>query len=281
MNQQAGDNEDDTVRKLNEAIPNLFRPAGTCEADCRPKTRLALARPATLVYAAARRSRAPMSSLVHGRVVPFPIVSEEPAGDSCLPRPLTDEEAMAQLCGQDHSALALLFDRYSRLVFAIGLRVLHDPGEAEDLVQEVFTYLYRKAELFNAGRGSAKGWIVRTAFHRALDRRSYLARRFFYGGTDLSSVGDTLAGELDLERDTGAKLSRRQLQRAFSELKEKQRQTLELFFFEGLELTEIAAKLRQPLGNVRHYYYRGLDKLRKSLFVIPLQVCHGSPRNRT
>jgi RNA polymerase sigma-70 factor (ECF subfamily) len=220
-----------------------------------------------------------MSSLTRGRVATFPVLLEEPSPSQRSSLSVSDEEAMARLQRRDYGALTLLFDRYSKPVFAVGLRILRDVGEAEDLVQEVFTYLYQRAVLFDPQKGSAKGWIVRAAFHRALDRRSYLARRFFYVGTDLSAVGDTLTGEADLEREAGARLSREQLRRAFGELSEKQRRTLELFFFEGLELAEIAKKLDEALGNVRHYYYRGLDKLRKSVFVVSLQDDYGTPRH--
>jgi RNA polymerase sigma-70 factor (ECF subfamily) len=74
-------------------------------------------------------------------------------------------------------------------------------------------------------------------------------------------------GETDLDREIGAKLDCLQLKRAFAELSEMQRLTLELYYFEGLELREIAEKLNEPLGNVRHHCYRGLQRLRKSTFV--------------
>lgn len=84
-------------------------------------------------------------------------------------------------------------------------------------------------------------------------------------------MDDTLLGETDLDREIGAKLNRAQLKKAFEELPEMQRGTLELFYFEGLELREISEKLNEPLANVRHHYYRGLEKLRKSAFVKKLK----------
>ena len=106
-----------------------------------------------------------------------------------------------------------------------------------------------------------------SAFLRALDRKSFLRRRGFYLGTEIDPVHDTLLGATDLDREIGAKLNRAQLERAFAELPDEQRRTLEMFYFEGLELREIADQLNEPLGNVRHYYYRGLERLRKSAFV--------------
>jgi len=183
----------------------------------------------------------------------------------------SDEDLMACLQAKDEEALALLFDRYSRLVFSIGHRILRDYGEAEELVQETFLYVYQRAALYNPSKGRARSWIVQAAFHRALDRRQYLASRRFYLGTVSDSLADALCGDTDLDREITAKLDRAQLQKAFRELPEKQRQVLELFFFEGLELKEIGQRLNESLENVRHYYYRGLEKLRKNSFVKQLR----------
>jgi RNA polymerase sigma-70 factor (ECF subfamily) len=196
------------------------------------------------------------------------VVTEAPTSDPRIP---VDEELMARLQANDSVALGFLFDRYARLVLGIALRVLHDYGEAEDLVQEVFFHVLQKAALFDPLKGSAKGWIVNVAFHRALDRRAHLSRRGFFLGTEIESLDDTLLGETDLDREIGAKLNRAQLEKAFEELQEIQRRTLELFYFEGLELREISEKLNEPLANVRHHYYRGLSKLRKSAFVKKLR----------
>jgi len=178
---------------------------------------------------------------------------------------------MAQVQANDPAALELLFDRYSRLVLTIARGIVRDSGEAEDVVQEVFFYLYRKAALFDGSKGSVKNWILQIGLHRALDRKAHLARRGFYAGTEISSVDDILLGETDLEREIGAKLDHARLGKAFQHLPESQRLTLELFYFEGLELREISEKLGEPLGNTRHHFYRGLERLRKSAFVQSLR----------
>ena len=179
----------------------------------------------------------------------------------------TDEETMARLQESDSDALHILFDRYACLVFSIALRIVHDRGEAEEVVQDAFFYLYEKSILFDRSKGTAKAWIARVAYHRALDRKLHLTRRGFYLGADIGCVDDTLLGKTDLDREIGSKLNRVQLEKAFDELAEEQRRTLELFYFEGFELREIAEKLHQSLGNVRHHLYRGLERLRKSVFV--------------
>jgi len=180
---------------------------------------------------------------------------------------LSDEELMARVRSADAEALGLLFDRYARLVRTVAVRILLDPGEAEDSLQDTFLYIHRKASLFDPLKGPAKAWIVQVAAHRAQDKRSWLMRRGFYAGTETEYLADTIAGATDLEREIGGGIDRAILELAFAELPAEQQRTIEMYYFEGLELREIADKLNCPLGNVRHYYYRGLEKLRKSAFV--------------
>ena len=213
-----------------------------------------------------------MSSPPQGHGLPFPAVwggnksSASVAKPALVPHP-SDAEVMARLNAGDSSALNFLLDRYSRLVLGIAHRVLRDHGEAEEVVQEVFFRVFQKANLFDESKGTAKAWIIQIAFRQALDRKSYLNRRGFYLGTSLAFSFDSLSGQVDLERELGAKLNRVLLEKAFEELPVMQRRTLELFFFEGLEIREIIEKLREPVGNIRHHLYRGLEHLRKSTVV--------------
>lgn len=219
-----------------------------------------------------------MSSPPQGRALALPFIragkseSSVKIAETQEFRAPSDEEAMARLKVEDAAALNLLFDRYSRLVLGIALRILRDYGEAEEIVQEAFFYIYRRAALFDASKGTAKAWIVQAAFHRALDRKAHLARRGFYLGTDISPLHDTLLGNSDVEREIGSEMNRLHLEKAFEELPEMQRRTLDLFYFHGFELREISVRLNEPLGNVRHHFYRGLEKLRKSAFVRKLWV---------
>jgi RNA polymerase sigma-70 factor (ECF subfamily) len=176
---------------------------------------------------------------------------------------------MGMVCAENADALNELFSRHSRLVYGIALRILRDAGEAEEVVQECFLYVYRKALSFEASRGSAKVWIIQVAYSRARDRKSHLLRRGFYLRTDIESGGleGTLAGNADLEREIGAKVDFDRLQCAFDELTEVQCETLKMFYFDGMELKEISERLHAPLGNVRHHFYRGLERLRKSAVV--------------
>ena len=223
-----------------------------------------------------------MSSPLNGRALAFPVIWGTGQEDAITPAqpieagPSSDEELMAGLQAKNAKALDLLFSRYSRLVLGIALRNLNDRNEAEDVVQEVFFSLYQKAILYDPAKGTAKGWIVQVAFSRARDRRAHLGRRGFYSGTDIESLDDTLVGQTDVEHEVGVRLDFSQLQCAFEDLTIVQRKTLELFYFEGLDLREISERLREPFGNVRHHFYRGLERLRKSPAVKRLRDNHNA-----
>ena len=221
-----------------------------------------------------------MSSPANGRALAIPLVWRGNQGhlveapDAASLRSPSDEELMAGLQAKDASALEALFGRYSRLVSSIAFRILHDYSEAEEVVQEAFFYIYQQSALFDQKKGRAKAWIVQVAYSRALDRRAHLLRRGFYGGTEIESLGDTLVGKSDVEREIGARINCAHLQRAFEDLTEMQRRTIELFYFEGLELREISERLHESFGNVRHHFYRGLERLRRSPSVQRLRGTH-------
>ncbi len=177
---------------------------------------------------------------------------------------LTDEDLVVQAQVGDRAALGVLFDRYSALVLGIGLRILRDRGEAEDLIQEVFLGLCQKVKGFDPSKGSGRTWIVQIAYRRAFDRRAYLCRRRFYDGTNGGHIRNTLQAKPGWEEQIADLLTGEQLHAAFEELSEKQRATLEMYFFEGLDLREISERLAETLENTRHFYYRGLERLRKS-----------------
>jgi RNA polymerase sigma-70 factor, ECF subfamily len=215
-----------------------------------------------------------MSSRRSKQSLTFPVVwagsLEVPVATQKTEATLTaDAEFVADLKAGDSANLDLLFQRYSRLVLAIAYRVLGDPVEAEEVLQEVFFYIYRKSHLFDPSRGSMKAWVIQIAFSRALDRKLCLARRACYP-RDIGSL--ELRQETNLEQQIEAKLSRKHLERAFSELTDRQRRTIEFFYFEGLDLREISEQLSEPLGRVRHHLYRGLERLRKNSLLNRLRL---------
>src|SRR5215467_7727274 len=167
-----------------------------------------------------------------------------------------DELLVARIQRGQLDALSELFRKYAKSVRNIGARILHDVMEADDLVQEVFLYLQRKSELFDASKGTARSWIFQIAYSQALLRRRYLKVRGFYA---VDSVGRE---EL---RSDGSAFPSNDWESMLGLLSDPQRETLFLHFVEGYTFREIAEKLGQSYANVRNHYYRGLEKLRQQL----------------
>lgn len=174
----------------------------------------------------------------------------------------SDEALLALMQTGDTQALGVLFERYARLVLTIAFRSLRDRAEAEDLVQDVFLHLHETCRTYDPRKGAARTWIVHLAYCRAFDRRAYLGRRGFYAGPKTFTQTNALEeASPSLENQVAALVSGERVHRAFNELTEKQRTTLELYFFEGFTLREIARRLGESLENVRHHYYRGMRHL--------------------
>jgi RNA polymerase sigma-70 factor (ECF subfamily) len=188
---------------------------------------------------------------------------------------LSDEALIARVCASDDEALAALFRRYARVVRAVAYRVLRDTSEADDMVQDVFLLVHGACRAFDSSKGPARSWILQMTYRRAISRRRYLTSRHFYTRLDLDGAASELADPRvkagQFEDSADGRLGNGGLQKAFEALSENQRQTLVLHFFEGRTFDEIATKLGQPKGNVRHHYFRGLDKLRKHIFDRKLQ----------
>jgi RNA polymerase sigma-70 factor (ECF subfamily) len=181
---------------------------------------------------------------------------------------VSDESLIARICSGDRDALAALFERYARLTKTVASRILGDLTEAEDLVQDLFLFIQRKCAIFDSSKSTARSWIVQMAYHRALDRRRYLKARQFYAEASVEENAVHLVGTPTSESDYSAEVvfGRNGLEKILSSLSLDQRETLRLHFFEGYTFAEISEKLGQPLGNVRHYYYRALQKLRQQMF---------------
>jgi len=196
--------------------------------------------------------------------------SVEPVGALVVDSAVSDDALMAQICEGSREALAVLFRRYARVVRAVAYRVLRDTSEADDLLQDIFLMVHRDCKTFDSSKGPARFWILQMAYRRAISQRRYLTSRHFYTRLDLEDAASELAdprsipARLDDLIDAG--LANGCLHGVFTALSDDQQQTLRLFFMEGYTFEEIAVKLGQSRGNVKHHYFRGLEKLRKELF---------------
>jgi RNA polymerase sigma-70 factor (ECF subfamily) len=179
-------------------------------------------------------------------------------------RNLSDEDVMLHLRQGHPEALVVLFDRFYRLVLRVATKILRDPAEAEDVMQDVFFEIFNRASQYDPAKGTARTWILQYAYHRSLNRRQYLSLRNYYDRHNVTE--DTMASP-DPQYVSWGGLTfqewRRAIERGMKTLTEKQRKTLELACFQGLLLSEIAERTQESLPNVRHHYYRGLAGLRK------------------
>ncbi|HLH36849.1 MAG TPA: sigma-70 family RNA polymerase sigma factor [Alloacidobacterium sp.] len=169
-----------------------------------------------------------------------------------------DAELLTRISQHDEAAMALLFDRYAKIVYSVALRVLHDPSEAEDVMQDVLMQVWRGASSFIVGRGSLMGWLAVVARNRAID---VLRRRHPSDPVDevILPTSVDLAGEA--ERNTLME----KLRVIIRELPEEQQKSLELAFFEGMTHSEIAEKTGDPLGTVKTRIRLALISIRKAL----------------
>ena len=188
------------------------------------------------------------------------------AGD--IPRPslrhLQEEEDLVRaLKAGDGDALRVIFDRYHRLVLVTALRIVHDIGEAEDLMQSIFFEIFQKATQFDPSKGTLSNWILQYAYHRSINRKNYLSLRQFYNAVDfLDSDGEEIwITKVSLPAQETVRLVREVL----AVLNCQQREVIEGVFFGEMSLREIAEETNQNLGAVRNHYYRGLKKLRDVL----------------
>ncbi len=171
----------------------------------------------------------------------------------------SDAELLRDICADKADALEGLFHRYVRLVSGIAHRILNDRAEAEDITQEVFLEIYRKAHLYSAERGSVRVWLLQYVYHRTLRRKDALRRRAAYRGEPIEAIDERAP---DQPPRLSPEECRWVLRSGLAHLPTRQRATLELSCFEDLPLREVAERLGMSVGCARHYYYRGLERLR-------------------
>jgi RNA polymerase sigma-70 factor (ECF subfamily) len=173
-----------------------------------------------------------------------------------------DTELVRQLAAGNHDALAVIVDRYERLVLSVARRIVKDECEAEDVVQTVFLEVFKNPAQFDPRRGTLKVWLLQFAYSRSINQRSHLERRRFYGNVGLTEAEPLAPPELGRFRLSSGETSRL-VRQAMGLLDGKQERAIALLYFEGLTAEEAAARTGETAAAVRHHYYRGLMKLRE------------------
>ena len=175
---------------------------------------------------------------------------------------ISDVEVIHAIARGDEQALACLYDRYRVILFGQLLRILNSREEAEDVLQEVFLQVWRRAADFNELRGKPFTWLVTLSRSRGIDRLRSLAAR---DRVAKSSVIDPTTAVSDAVDDAFKSEQRGIVTRALKQLPEDQKIPLVLAYFEGLTQSEIAERLGAPLGTVKTRMRSGMIKLRELL----------------
>lgn len=190
----------------------------------------------------------------------------EATGSAPGPR---DADLVARIAQGDERALAQLYDRFGGVLYAVAYRVVGQQADAEEVVLEAFSQAWREAPRFDPARGSVAAWLTMMARSRALDlvrsqsRRERItdaaAREEPVAGPAMSAgLPSPGAGVLDEER-------KRAVAAALAALSPAQREAIQLAYYDGLSQSEIAERLKEPLGTIKTRMRLGMQKLREAL----------------
>lgn len=171
------------------------------------------------------------------------------------------------MAGGDGTALAELYDRHGRAVYALALRILGDAADAEDLTQDVFTLAWKNAAKYDPARGAVPAWLLVTTRTRAIDRiRSRRVRPQAFGGDDdgrrLAAIPDASPS---VDTIVASADSAARVRTALASLPGEQRAAIELAYFQGLSHSEIAEQTATPLGTIKTRIRAGLQRLRRAM----------------
>jgi RNA polymerase sigma-70 factor (ECF subfamily) len=175
---------------------------------------------------------------------------------------VSDVDLLHAIARGDEVALARLYDAYRVILFGLLVRILNSREEAEDILQDVFIQIWRRAKDFDEKRGRPFTWLVTLTRSRAIDRLRLLGARQRLA---TSAAQDQTEEASDALTDTIRSGQKEIVQRALADLPEDQKQTLVLAYYEGLTHSEIASKVGAPLGTVKTRIRSGMIKLRALL----------------
>jgi RNA polymerase sigma-70 factor, ECF subfamily len=170
---------------------------------------------------------------------------------------------LTKIAEGDRTALSQLYDRYSRLIYAIAWKSLNSVEDCDEVVLEVFAQIWRIADRFDSAKGAPEQWIFTLARSRILDRLRKIQR--------LNKVNTAIAAEKEIALPTisvdpleSVEIAERQQQvlAALSQIPPEQRQVIEMAYYNDLTHTEIAAVTGLSLGTVKTRLRLGLSKLR-------------------
>lgn len=181
----------------------------------------------------------------------------------------TDEQLMVLVQGGDEAALATLYRRHTAILRTVISRVVHNDADTDDLLQECFCELWRRAATYDEKKGKLLGWLITLARRRSIDR---VRRRQAYSRAEerLTEHSKTEIDECHnhVEEEANAADCAEALRKALAELPEAQREALQMAYYQGLSQREIAAKTGIPLGTIKTRLELAIRKVRATLLAI-------------
>lgn len=177
---------------------------------------------------------------------------------------LPDAQLLALIARGENWALSEIYDRYSRLVFSLALRILNDHASAEEIVQQVFTKVWRSARDYRMERGKFSTWVMTIAQHQCIDElRRRRVRPVAQPGDE--ELLNALASDDDPAQAVQSTFERARIREALQQIPAEQRIVIELAFWGGLTQREIAVYCHSPLGTVKTRSRLGLQRLKRLL----------------
>lgn len=176
-----------------------------------------------------------------------------------------DEQLLMLIVERDRDALEALYDRYASAVYSLAMHLLRDPEASEEVTQDVFFNVWRRASSYHAQRGSVKSWLFSVAHHRTIDELRRRRREQPQVQRDFDLNNKPSDDSSDPVAQVTTKLDGGQLRDALEALRPEQREVVMLAYFGGLTHSEIARQLGQPLGTVKTRMRLALKRLKEVL----------------
>jgi RNA polymerase sigma-70 factor, ECF subfamily len=180
---------------------------------------------------------------------------------------MAGETLIRRMAAGDGEAFGAFYDRYAPLVYPLIVRIVRDRSDAADVLQEVFWEAWQGAAAYDSARGTPEAWMITRARTRSIDRVRTVRRR---GETFVAPVDEGLVGAPAEAGEAAERAEDRGVLRtALQSLPPLQREAIELAYYAGLTQTEIAERLKQPLGTVKTRIRLGLERLRDVVRRVP------------
>ena len=195
------------------------------------------------------------------------IATTQEASAKVLAKPEpTDEQLISAICKGEESAIEVLYERYHRYAYSLAYRILHDPVASEDIVQDAFLSIWRKASSYQAQNGSVQSWIQAIVRHRAIDKvRASAHREYQWTPLQADNEQDPPGEQPDVWEQAWQSEQHRIICEVMVQIPSEQRMVIELAYFGGLTHAEISEQCHIPLGTVKGRMRLGLQKMKSLL----------------